>query len=62
MSLMQDVARGKPGVRAEPRPSRFRQETLPMLLCALVAAVCFINTLTNDFCYDDHAIIVENPW
>ena len=47
---------------ANPASARSRRaDTIYVLLCAAVAIACYLNTLANDFAYDDIPIIVENP-
>ncbi len=41
--------------------SERRHRFAAALVCAILAAACYLNTLRNDFVQDDHPIIVNNP-
>jgi len=41
--------------------SSLLRESRQSLLVAAVAAVCYLNVLPNDYCYDDVPIVAENP-
>ncbi|MCH7813962.1 MAG: hypothetical protein IID40_08070 [Planctomycetes bacterium] len=45
----------------ESAPPDDRRSTPGVWICAALAALCYANTLGNGFCYDDRAIIVQNP-
>ncbi len=45
-----------------PSPPENRRETVTLLLLFLLAFLPYLNTLFNDFVYDDHLQVVENPY
>ena len=49
-------------IAADPSfPSGRRGRIAAPLLCAILAAACYLNTLGNEFVVDDHPIIANNP-
>jgi Tfp pilus assembly protein PilF len=50
---------GKRGVQPAPKS---RREALLFLIVLLLAVVPYLNTLLNDFVYDDNAQVINNPY